>query len=292
MEQQLLQLLQETQASSEGPRKTAELRIAQLYTNDEFPLSLTSIAYNDSYPIAVRQSALLVLKTFVQSSWSPQLDEFRGQVLVSDANKAQLRQALLGLATSDNNDRKIKSAASYVVTKIASADFPDQWPDLLHTLLQLIPTCNDGQLHGALKVLGDLVEDGLNEEQFFNVARDLVKVLYDVAVNEGRKTTLRALAVSVFRGCFEILEMVMEDHKAAVKHFADEALNAWSPFFISTMKAPLPPPPPSDDEEQSTNGADEQFRGVVALKLQVVKVSLALKAMSGTDALTLFACRP
>jgi len=274
MEQQLLQLLAETQSPVEGLRKHAESQLEQLYTNEAFPISLASIASHNSVPLNLRQAALLVLKTFVLAAWSPHHEEFKGQVLVNDANKEQLRNVLLELATNGENDRKVQSAASYVVSKIANADYPDQWPNLLPALLHMIPTSNDAQLHGALKVLGDLVEDGFSEDQFFKVARDLVKVVYDVATNDSRKTTLRALSVSVFRASFDILQMVMEDHKAAVKAFADEALNAWSPFFIKIMKVPLPQTPKEEDEGKENGGAGE-WRGLIALKLQVVKVSLS-----------------
>ena len=273
MEQQLLQLLAETQSPAEGLRKHAESQLEQLYTNETFPISLASIASHNSVPLNLRQAALLVLKTFVLAAWSPQHEEFKGQVLINDANKEQLRNVLLELATNGENDRKVQSAASYVVSKIANADYPDHWPNLLPALLHRIPTSNDAQLHGALRVLGDLVEDGFNEDQFFKVARDLVKVVYDVATNDSRKTTLRALAVSVFRASFDILQMVMEDHKAAVKGFADEALNAWSPFFIKIMKVPLPQTPKEEDEGKD-NGVAAEWRGLIALKLQVVKVSV------------------
>jgi len=273
MEQQLLQLLAETQSPLEGLRKHAESQLEQLYTNEAFPISLASIASHNSVPLNLRQAALLVLKTFVLAAWSPQHEEFKGQVLVNDANKEHLRNVLLDLATNGENDRKVQSAASYVVSKIANADFPDHWPNLLPALLHLIPTSNDAQLHGALKVLGDLVEDGFSEDQFFKVARDLVKVVYDVATNDSRKPTLRALAVSVFRASFDILQMVMEDHKAAVKAFADEALNAWSPFFIKIVKVSLPQTPKEEDEGKE-NGVAAEWRGLIALKLQVVKVSL------------------
>ena len=163
-----------------------------------FPLSLCSIASHVSVPLNLRQSALLYLKTFVLSAWSPSLDDYSGDFTVNENVKAQLRDALLNIATSDNaaDDRKIKAAASYVVSKIASADFPDQWPSLLPTLLHLIPTATAPQLHGALKVLSDLVDEGLSEEQFFAVARDLVKVVYDVSLDEARKPVLRALGKS------------------------------------------------------------------------------------------------
>ncbi|KMU84325.1 importin subunit beta-5 [Coccidioides immitis H538.4] len=276
MEQQLLQLLSDTQSPAPATRKNAEGRLLGLYTNEHFPLSLASIASHTSVPVPLRQSALLILRTFIVSAWSSQLDEFKGQVLVNDANKVHLRRVLLELAISLEDDRKVKASASYVVSKIASADFPDEWPDLLPTLLQVIPTSNDTQLHGALRVLSDLVETGFSEEQFFKVARELVSTVFNVATNGARKATLRALAVSVFRACFDTLEMVLEQHKAEVKQFMDEALNGWSPFFIATLKEPLPPTP-TEEEEASDAQGPTQWRGLIALKLQVVKLGEWLK---------------
>jgi hypothetical protein len=271
MEQQLLQLLAETQASAPGPRKNAEATLESLHSNEAFPIALAAIASHTSIAANLRQSALLVLKTYILATWSSEIEEFKGRVYLSDEQKSNLRIVLLELATSPSDDRKVKAAASYVVSKIAAADFPDQWPDLLSTLLQKIPSAAAGSLHGALKVLGDLVEDGFSEDQFFASAREVVTTVYGVAVNDGVKTSLRALAVSVFRSCFDMLEMVMEDHKAAVKAFADEALSAWSPFFIQTMKAPMPATP-KENEEKKEGGPEEQWRGVIALKFQVVKV--------------------
>ncbi|EER24516.1 Importin-beta N-terminal domain containing protein [Coccidioides posadasii C735 delta SOWgp] len=276
MEQQLLQLLSDTQSTAPATRKNAEGQLLGLYTNEHFPLSLASIASHTSVPVPLRQSALLILRTFIVSAWSSQLDEFKGQVLVNDANKVHLRRVLLELAISLEDDRKVKASASYVVSKIASADFPDEWPDLLPTLLQVIPTSNDTQLHGALRVLSDLVETGFSEEQFFKVARELVSTVFNVATNGARKATLRALAVSVFRACFDTLEMVLEQHKAEVKQFMDEALNGWSPFFIATLKEPLPPTP-TEEEEASDAQGPTQWRGLIALKLQVVKTLMKIR---------------
>src|ERR1700761_3937477 len=263
MEEQIVRLLADTQSAHETTRKHAELQLQSLSSPPGFCIGLVSVASHDSVPLNIRQAALLYLKTFVQSAWSPQFDEFKGQILVNDEDKARLRQMLLEIAVSGGQDRKIKSAASYAVSKIASADFPEEWPDLLPTVLRIIQSGSDDQLHGALKVLSDLVDDCFNDEQFFAVARDLVKAVYDVAVDEGKRNILRALAVDVFRGCFDILEMVMEDHKATVKAFADEALSAWVPFFIEVLKSKLPPTPTEDEEDNRTESA-EKYRGLVA----------------------------
>jgi hypothetical protein len=145
-------------------------------------------------------------------------------------------------------------------------------------LLHLIPTASEGQLHGALKVLADLVDDSLNEDQFFAVARDIIKVVYDIAINPSRKTTLRALAVSVFRGTFDIMDMVKDEHGPEIKAFADEALSTWSPFFLEVMKMALPPRPQiADDGQDDTRREPEEWRGIIALKLQVIKTLMKIR---------------
>lgn len=269
MEQQVLDLLAATLEPAPETRTNAERHLEQLYTNDAFPISLISIASHNSVDLSLRQAALLVLKTFVLRTWSPSLDEFQGAVIATDATKDQVRQSLLALATAGDQDRKIVSASSYVVSKIASADFPDSWPLLLPTLLQLIPQSHKTQLHGVLVVLGNLVEDGFDEEQFGKSAVELVKCIYNIATDEGKMLTSRALAVSIFRACFDTMELMYQTEKASVKQFMQEASDAWTPFFINVLKVPLPQIPDEDQEDESGPGS---WRGIIALKTQVVKV--------------------
>ncbi len=278
MEEQLVRLLTETQSAQETARKNAEWQLKQQHSNPDFPIALVSVGAHSNVPVAIRQAALLYLKTFVLASWSTQFDEFTGPLYADEGKKAQIRQSLLDLAVSGHDERKIKSAASLVVSKIATVDFPDQWPDLLPTVLNVVGTGTTSQLHGALKVLNELVDDCFNDEQFFKVARDLVKVVFDVAANESQKPILRALAVSVFRACLDTLEVVLEHHKTEVKRFAEEALAVWIPFFISTMKSPLPSAPPNDDASRDAEAA-EHYRGWVTFKLQVVKVMVRVRSV-------------
>ncbi|KAI4103781.1 MAG: hypothetical protein LQ339_004113 [Xanthoria mediterranea] len=268
MEQQVLELLAATLEPAADTRTNAERHLELLYTNDAFPFSLISIASHTSVDLPLRQAALLSLKTFVLRIWSSSLDEFQGVITINDATKDQVRHSLLALATSGDQERKIVSASSLVVSKIASVDFPDQWPSLLPTLLQLIPQSHDGQLHGGLVVLGNLVEDGFDEDQFGKSAIELVRCIYDIATDERKKLNSRALAVSIFRACFDTMELMYQTDKASVKQFMQEASDAWTPFFIDVLKLPLPPIPAAEQEGDTESGS---WRGTVALKTQVVK---------------------
>lgn len=112
MEDQLLQLLRDTHSSAEGPRKQAELNLQQAHNNPVFPGSLAAIASHVSVAPEIRQSALLILRTFVDKNWSGH-DENGPTIQIEEATKEQLRVGMLELATSGDADRKIKSAARW-----------------------------------------------------------------------------------------------------------------------------------------------------------------------------------
>jgi hypothetical protein len=122
LEDQLLQLLAETHLPAPGPRKQAEQNLEQAQTNPAFPGSLCAIASHSSVSPEIRQSALLILRSFVEKNWSGQ-DESGPTIVVSDTTKEQLRVQLLELATSSEADRKIKSAARYETSK----EIGDTW---------------------------------------------------------------------------------------------------------------------------------------------------------------------
>ena len=269
MEQQVLDLLASTLDPSAPIRTDAERRLEQLYPNDAFPMSLISIASHKAVPLEHRQAALLSLRKQVLKTWSPSIEEYEGPEQMNDAVKAQVRQAILSIATAADEQKKIINAASYVVSKIASADFPEQWPTLLPTLLALVPHADDTQLHGVLVVLGDLVDDGFDEEQFAGSAAELVKCIYDIAINGQKKLMTRSLAISIFRSCLDTMEVVMQTNPGAVQQFMQSASEVWVPFFIDTVKAPLPSMPDTDEPPGSPGIGG--WRGVIALKTQAVK---------------------
>jgi hypothetical protein len=81
-------------------------------------MALAHIASTVQLDMTARQAALLVMKRFIQHCWSSGFEEFLGPP-VNVAIKPRLREVLLGLVTDEQ--RKIRGAASYVVSKIASA---------------------------------------------------------------------------------------------------------------------------------------------------------------------------
>ncbi|KAH0842884.1 hypothetical protein AYO21_09621 [Fonsecaea monophora] len=269
MEQQVLHLLQATTRPDTSVIRDAEQGLLRLYPQAEFPFALLTIASHNDVEPSSRKAALTALKNYVSATWSPQFDEtFAGNVYLNDEAKSSVRDRVFAICTLAGEeapkDASIQALAAGVASKIASVDFPDAWPSLLPSLLTILNTStDDAPIHGTLRVLSELVDEGLTDEQFFLVARDLVNALQHVAVDNSRSLIVRAMTLNVFRACFEMLEMVMADHGAAVKAFLNESLKAWMPFFMETLKQPLDP---------TTKPDDASFRGIVALKVQVVKV--------------------
>lgn len=266
-----MQLLANTQLPDQGPRQQAEIELKRVRTNPAYPVSLAKIASHASVSTAVRQSALTSLRQFIENNWAVGDQDEEPIVPIADDTRAILRQSLLDLALNQEDDRKVKISASYAVGKIAIHDFPDQWPSLLPTILSTIPSGSDAQLHGALRVLGDLVEESLSEDQFLSMARDIANALTEVALNDNRKPMLRALAISVFRSCFDLMNMAKDDHAKEVKGFAEEILARWNPFFMTVLKTRLP------DADLSEGSQPDSWNHMVALKVQVVKALLRIR---------------
>src|SRR5271155_351285 len=230
MEQQVLDLLQATTKPNTDIVRQATESLQNLYSNADFPFALLSVASHTHVQVSFRKAALTTLKNYVTSTWSPTPeDPFYGATPLNEEAKTRIREQVFALCTNDSidssNDNNIQALAAGIASRIAHTDFPDTWPTLFPTLISILTgTTNDAQVLGALRVMSQLIDSGFTEEQFFAVARDLVNALQNVATNSSRKPRIRAMAMSVFRECFDMLEMIMEDHKVAVKQFLDESL--------------------------------------------------------------------
>ena len=111
----LVQLLANTQRPEEAPRKKAEADLKQAQTNPDYPKALAAIA-SGPYPTQIRQSALTVLRSFIDHNWSEDVDEDEDdgpRIPIDDATKVELRNQLLELATRDEDDRRVKASVRY-----------------------------------------------------------------------------------------------------------------------------------------------------------------------------------
>lgn len=112
---ELARLLADTQRAEETPRKKAELDLRLAQTNPQYPVYLTAIACAGTYPTEIRQSALAVLRQFIEHNWSEEDDDESPRVPIQEETKQELRVKLLELATRDEDDRRVKASVRYVL---------------------------------------------------------------------------------------------------------------------------------------------------------------------------------
>lgn len=69
---------------------------------------------------------------------------------------------------------------AHTLSSIANCDWPDEWPDLLTTLINLISSNSTDSVHGAMQVFTEFIKSDLTEDQILPVLRDLLPVLLTI----------------------------------------------------------------------------------------------------------------
>lgn len=71
-----------------------------------------------------------------------------------------------------------------VISEIASSDWPDEWPELLNSLLQLLSSGKPDSVHGAMRVMSDFVSSELSEDQLLPLASAILPQLLQILGNQ------------------------------------------------------------------------------------------------------------
>jgi hypothetical protein len=66
------------------------------------------------------------------------------------------------------------------LSKIANSDWPEEFPDLLTSLISLLSSNSPDSVHGAMQVFTEFIKSDLTEDQILPVLRDLLPVLLNI----------------------------------------------------------------------------------------------------------------
>ena len=69
---------------------------------------------------------------------------------------------------------------AYVLSEIAHADWPDEYPTLMEQLLKLLEEGSSDGVHGAMRVLTEFVRSDLSEAQLLPLAREMLPKLLTI----------------------------------------------------------------------------------------------------------------
>lgn len=222
-------VLQATLSADGNQRIAAELKLNQLFANTDTGLILAQLVHNQSNDLSLRQSASIVLRKYILERWSPYFPNFKGNAPPVEI-KSQIRTAIFECLSDPN--RKIRSISAHVLSSIANSDWPEEYPDLLTSLIQLLSSSSSDGVHGAMQVFAEFIKSDLTEDQILPVLRELLPVLLNILADKTRHAaSTRARTVSVFTQCVEALYMVKDQYPQPIKEATATVLPHWLEAF-------------------------------------------------------------
>lgn len=69
---------------------------------------------------------------------------------------------------------------AHTLSSIANCDWPEEYPDLLKSLISLVSSGSPASVHGAMQVFTEFIRSDLTEDQILPVLRELLPVLLQV----------------------------------------------------------------------------------------------------------------
>lgn len=241
---------------------------------------LVLILVDQSCPFPVRQLACVLFKQYIEVHWSQNSDKFQ-EPEIDPSIKMRVKQ-LLPIGLSDQAS-KIRSSVAYSVARIGNWDWPDQWPELLDTLMSflkgnqlvqiqesLLSTTsvssqfNLNSVHGALETLIELVPE-LTDLQIPLVAPSLMPQLYQIFVHpQTYPIELRRSAIEIFTAITEVIADMCEYDISMGKKYLFPSLPDFTFAMIQALSLPA---------QESTNVIDN------SLRKEIIKAfSILLKA--------------
>ena len=159
-QQSLVGLLQGSMSHNPSDIKTAESQLTQAEMTSAGSLlnSLLTIVFGDSQVLAIRQSAAIFSKNLLKRRWSPAEDSaVTGIHGLVDTEKSHVRQLLLDATCGPKAvplPRQINAQVNAIISLIADADFPRNWPSLLPSLVNTLNASPSDELRlNALNVV-------------------------------------------------------------------------------------------------------------------------------------------
>lgn len=243
-EQWLINCLNATLDPNQQVRSFAETSLQQATLQPGFGSSLCRIAAKRELPLGLRQLAAVILKQFIKKHWQDDEEGFEHPVVSSD-EKVAIRDLLLPLL--DDPHRKICTAIGMAVASIAHYDWPEDWPDLLPSLMKCITDqTNMNAVHGALRCFA-LVSADLDD----NMVPKLVPVLFPclhtiVSSPQIYEKPLRMKALSIVYACTSMLGAMSGVYKTETSAMMSPMLQSWINQFSSILEHPVQSEDPDD----------------------------------------------
>ncbi|XP_059317050.1 uncharacterized protein LOC132067756 isoform X2 [Lycium ferocissimum] len=240
----LINCLNATLDPNQQVRSFAETSLQQATLQPGFGSALCRIAARRDLPLGLRQLAAVILKQFIKKHWQEDEEGFEHPVVSSD-EKVAIRGLLLPLL--DDPHRKICTAIGMGVASIAHYDWPEEWPDLLPSLMKCITDqTNMNAVHGALRCFA-LVSADLDDKMVPKLVPVLFPCLHTIVSSpQIYEKPLRMKALSIVYACTSMLGAMSGVYKTETNAMMSPMLQSWINQFSSILEHPVPSEDPDD----------------------------------------------
>lgn len=232
-------ILQAALSPNPDERKAAEESLNQFQYAPQHLVRLLQIIVDGNCDLAVRQVASIHFKNFVAKNWSP--DEPGEPQKISASDKGMVRENILGFIIQVPPLLRVQLGEC--VKTIIHADYPEQWPGLLHWIkcnLQL----QDQQVFGALYVLRILARK-------YEFKSDEERTPVYLIVDETFPHLLNIFnkLVQISNPSIEVADLIKlickifwsSIYLEIPKHLFDlNVFNAWMLLFLNILERPVP----------------------------------------------------
>ncbi|KAJ1736097.1 importin-alpha export receptor [Coemansia sp. Benny D160-2] len=146
-QESLAQSLQQTLSPDAQQRKQAEGFLQSIEQTPRFVVPLLQLVNNEGTDGNIRFAAALYFKNFVKRRWAQ--DEESAEELLSADDRRVVKEEIVGLMLTV--PKKLQLQIGEAVSIIADSDFPEQWPDLISTLVSRLSATDYHVNNGILQ---------------------------------------------------------------------------------------------------------------------------------------------
>ncbi|KAK4376525.1 hypothetical protein RND71_002821 [Anisodus tanguticus] len=240
-EEWLIKCLNATLDPNQQVRSFAETSLQQATLQPGFGSALCRIAARRELPLGL---PAVILKQYIKKHWQEEEEGFEHPVVSSD-EKVAIRGLLLSLL--DDPHRKICTAIGMAVASIAHYDWPEDWPDLLPSLIKCITDqTNMNAVHGALRCFA-LVSADLDDKMVPKLVPVLFPCLHTIVSSpQIYEKPLRMKALSIVYACTSMLGVMSGVYKTETSAMMSPMLQSWINQFSSILEHPVQSEDPDD----------------------------------------------
>ncbi|KAL1557023.1 secondary alcohol dehydrogenase (SADH2) [Salvia divinorum] len=245
-------ILQGALSTNPDQRRAAEESLNQIQFAPQHLVRLLQIIVEVSCDLAVRQVASITFKNFIAKNWDPHEPGEQSRILPED--KEVVRQNILNFITQV--PPILRAQLGECLKTIIHADYPEQWPTLLHWVKHNL---QDQQVYGSLFVLRIL-----SRKYEFKSDDDRIPVNHIVEETFSNLLNIFNQLVQVANPSVEVADLIKLSCKIfwssiyleiPKQLFDPNVFNAWMILFLNILERPVPAEgQPEDPELRKTWG--------------------------------------